>query len=110
MWAVDPYGEFRFSDATNKAQQVLFEGDQTALLWSILEKTLAGKTITTDEILGYVEDAGFLDKHMKAVLKQHEDLTLPPAKQIQVRDRKRDGNKRRKGTFPEGVVVTFPKV
>lgn len=109
MWAVNPEGEFRFSDATNPNQQVMFEGDQVMLLWPILRQAFFGKEVTTDQILEFVEDdTAFLDKHMKAALKEHEDPNLSASERILVRDVKADGKKRRKGTFPEGVYVRFP--
>lgn len=109
MWAVDPDGDFRFSDATNPDQQVLFGNYQTALLWPILLKSFVGREVLTNEIQEFVEDkTAFLDKHMKAALKEHENTELPKSERILVRDVKSDGAKRRRGTFPEGVYVIFP--
>jgi hypothetical protein len=109
MWAVDPDGDFNFSDATNPGQQVLFGSDQPSLLWPMLHAAFAGREVLTNEIKEFVEDkTAFLDKHMKAALKEHEDSALPAGKRILVRDLKADGKKRRKGTFPEGVYVAFP--
>lgn len=42
MWKVDPDGDFRFSDATNPNQLVLFEADPTALLLEELRREFAG--------------------------------------------------------------------
>lgn len=109
MWAVDPDGDFNFSDATNLDQRVLFGEDQTSLLWPILHKAFSRRKVVTNEIREFVEDkTAFLDKHMKAVLKEHEDSALPDSERIVVNDLKADGKKRRKGTFPDGVYVTFP--
>lgn len=109
MWAVDPDGDFNFSDATNPGQQVLFGGDHTSLLWPVLRAAFAGREVLKNEIQKFVEDkTAFLDKHMKAALKEHEDSALPASERILVRDLKADGKKRRRGTFPEGVYVTFP--
>ena len=109
MWAVDPQGEFRFSDATNVAQQVMFEGDQAELLWPLIKRAFSGKEVTTNKILEFVEDeTAFLDKHMKATLRQHELSSLPASERITVASRKTDGKTRKKGSFPEGVTVKFP--
>ncbi len=109
MWAVNPDGEFRFSDATNPSQQVLFGNYQTALLWHILHAKYAGKELLTDEIQLFVEDqTAFLEKHMKAVVREHESPTLPELERIRVKDTKADGSRRRKASFPAGVSVTFP--
>jgi hypothetical protein len=109
MWAVDPEGDFRFSDATDPGQDVLFGTDQTDLLWPILKNTFAGKEVTTDKIREFVEDkTAFLATHMKATLKEHESEGLPPNERIQVRNVKADGKTRRRGTFPDGVYLTFP--
>lgn len=109
MWATDPTGAFRFSDATDPHQQVLFGTDHPGMLWKILHKEFAGKGVLTNDVLKFVNDrTAFLDKHMKATLKEHENPALPSAQQIQVRELKTDGSKRRRGTFPDGVFVTFP--
>lgn len=109
MWAVDPEGEFRFSDVTDRAQQVLFGSDQPALLWPALREAFSGRVVLTDEIQQFVEDkTAFLDKHMKAALREHEDSAQPLRERIQVRDVKADGKRRMRGKFPKGVYVTFP--
>lgn len=108
MWAVDPQGEFRFSDATNPEQQIMFGGTDASLLWPILHEHFSGKTVNTDLILRFVEDGTpFLGKHMRAALKEHEDMKLPSTERIIVQDTKVDGTKRRKGSFPPGVLVRF---
>lgn len=109
MWAVDPEGEFSFSDATNQGQQIMFGNDQPELLWPILREAFAGREVLTEEIQTFVEDkTAYLDKHMKATLKEHENPSLPLSERVLVRDVKADGKRRKKGTFPKGVYVTFP--
>ncbi len=109
MWAVDPEGDFRFSDATNPGQSVLFGADQTELLWPILKMTFVGREMATERIRAFVEDkTAFLGTHMKAALKEHEGQDVPAQERIHVRNVKADGKNRRKGTFPDGVYVTFP--
>jgi hypothetical protein len=109
MWEVDPQGDFRFSDATNPNQQVLFDGRDTQSLWRALLENFAGQEATTDKIIEFVKDeTAFLKKHMNAALVEHENPNLPAAERIFVRDTKADGSKRRKGSFPPSVLVTFP--
>jgi three-Cys-motif partner protein len=108
MWATDADGNFRFSDATNPLQSVLFEADFTAPLWVILHSRFAGQEVLTDRILEFVNDeTAFLGKHMKATLKKHLD-EVQPSKRILVRATKADGKNWRRGSFPPGVFVTFP--
>ncbi len=107
MWAADTGGNFRFSDATNPLQSVLFESDFTAPLWAILHDRFAGQELTTDQISAFVNDnTAFLEKHMKATLRKH--LAEVSSKRIGVRAIKADGKKWKQGTFPKGVFVTFP--
>lgn len=109
MWEVDLKGEFRFSDATNPYQKVLFEPDPSNTLWPILQQHFAGQEVLTDLILRFVEeDTAFLETHMKATLKRHLDENLPFAERIAVRPKKANGKKWIKGTFPLGVFVKFP--
>jgi hypothetical protein len=46
----------------------------------------------------------FLDSHMKAALKKGEQDVF-----VVVNPLKADGKKRKKGTFPDEVLVSFPK-
>lgn len=109
MWAVDSKGEFRFSDATNPFQQVLFEADETIALWPILYEQFSGQEILTERILEFVNnETAFLETHMKATLRKHLAESLPLNQRISARETKADGKKWRSGTFPSGVFVTFP--
>ncbi len=70
----------------------------------------AGTEVLTDEILTFVNDeTAFLATHMKSALKRHCEATVAAAQRIEVRELKRDGKRWMRGTFPEGVYVTFPK-
>lgn len=109
MWDVDPRGEFRFSDSTNPQQKFFFEEDHADILWSILYQQFSGKEELTDSIITFVEEETlYLKKHMNTTLKEHLDESLPPNKRITVQDKKVDGKKWKRGTFPEGVFVKFP--
>jgi hypothetical protein len=108
MWAVDTNGQFRFSDATNSLQAVLFEADYAPMLWNIIHAEFAGKEVRTERILRFVNDeTAFLEKHMKATLKEHLDA-VSESERILVRPVKADGKNWRHGTFPPGVFVRFP--
>jgi three-Cys-motif partner protein len=108
MWRTDATGNFRFSDATNPLQPVLFEMDPTAPLWAILHGRFAGQEVLTDRILEFVNDkTAFLGKHMKATLKKHLNEGQP-SERILVKPIKEDGTKWVRGSFPNRVFVTFP--
>lgn len=103
FWKVDTSSGFRFSDATNPDQPVLFEIDETPKLAQELKSTFAAKRRSVAEIQKYVEnETAFVASHMRSALKQLEE-----AQQIQVEPVKVDGKKRHGKTFPEGVVVQF---
>lgn len=104
MWRIDPDGEFKFSDATNPNQMVLFETDTTSNLADLLRKQFVGKgQVTGSDVLKYVENnTAYLGKHMRAALKGEE-----AAKQILVEPFKTDGTKRRANSYPDGAKMTF---
>jgi hypothetical protein len=110
MWAVDSEGNYRFSDATDPHQQILFDVDFTAELWGILRRRYAGKEVKTEEIFDFVNnETAFLETHVKATLKGHLEESVPQEERIRVREFKADGTKWRKGSFPVGVFITFPQ-
>jgi three-Cys-motif partner protein len=104
FWKVDSSNGYHFSDATNANQLVLFEEDPSKSLAELLTTQFQGQRITVSVIQEYVEDhTPYLASHMKKAFRQLEEqdrLCVDPCKQ--------GGAKRKKGTFPEGVVVTFP--
>jgi hypothetical protein len=106
MWKVDPFGDFRFSDATNPDQQVLFTVSPTAGLASDLSSFFKGKPqLDVKHVERYVEDeTAYLRKHMREALN-----LLESSGGITVADKKSDGKKRRAGTFPNGTLVHFSK-
>lgn len=109
MFDVGDAGLYTFSDATDPSQQVLFGTDHAATLWPLLRSQFAGREVLTDVILEFVNDkTAFLATHMKATLKNHLAESVEPRQRIQVRPMKANGKKWIKGTFPEGVYVTFP--
>lgn len=104
MWKLNPEGEFRFSDATNRDQLVLFEKDTTSLLAEGLKREFAGKgRVTGCQVREFVEDkTPYLKKHMTQVLRQ-----LESAGQIQVEAQKSDGRSRRRNTYPNDARLRF---
>ncbi|MBI4383196.1 MAG: three-Cys-motif partner protein TcmP [Nitrospinae bacterium] len=105
MWAVDPNGEFRFSDATDPSQRVLFTElvDTTSLAKKLREK-FRGQGIRSIEVVcKYVEDeTAFLAKHARAVLKEEET-----ADRVRVEPLLSDGKKRRTNTYWNKSMITF---
>ena len=106
FWRIDATGRFRFSDATNPGQLVLFELDPSNTLAETLGQKYVRQTVTVEQIeLFIVNQTPFLGKHMRSALK-----ILESNRQITVRPWRADGNKRRAGTFPKEVVVAFQGV
>ena len=104
MWKVDPAGEFRFSDATDPNQLVLFESDPTAILAKELEDHFRGKgMVLVETVRKYVEnETAYLKKHMGNALQQEEG-----AGRIKVEPKKAGGQKRRANTYPDAARITF---
>lgn len=104
FWKVDSSTGYHFSDATNANQLVLFEVDPSKDLAELLSLQFQGRKTTISVIQEFVEDhTPYLASHMKKALRQLEEqdrLCVDPLKQ--------GGDKRKKTTFPEDVVVTFP--
>ncbi len=107
MWGVDPQGNFRFSDATNQQQQIMFDNFMPDFLWNDLFQKFRGQKVLTETIIKFVEDeTPYLGKHARQTLKEYEERESYP--KIQVSSTKANGDKRKKGSFPEGVPITFP--
>lgn len=105
MWQVDLEGDFAFSDATDPTQEVLFRKEHDKDLFSILRRVFGGQTIQVAQIRTFVRDqTAYIDKHMISSLRFAE-----PAGAIQVAPAKFDGSKRRKNSFPDDALITFPQ-
>jgi three-Cys-motif partner protein len=104
MWKVDPDGEFRFSDATNPSQLVLFEADPTAPLLEELRRQFAGKGIVTGrQIRKFVENkTAYLKSHMTAALRLEEK-----AGRLKGEATKVDGQRRNRNTYPDGARISL---
>lgn len=107
MWKVDNAGDFRFSDGTDPNQMSLI-GTRTAFeLCRELANRFRGQTVYSDELLTHTRDnTPYLKRHYSEALKLLEAGECREEK-IEVDPIKRDGKKRRRGTFPEGVRITF---
>ena len=98
MWRVDPDGEYRFSDATNPDQAVLFESNVTPILIDQLRAQFKGRgAITCLELRRFVENkTPFLKKHMTSALRQEEACARIAVDTIKI-----DGKIRRANTYPD---------
>lgn len=104
MWKVDPDGDFRFSDATNPGQLVLFEADPTSVLAAQVRDEFREKgTVTGFQVRTFVEDrTAYLKKHMTSALKQEEE-----SGHLKVDELKTDKKRRRANTFPDEARLTW---
>jgi three-Cys-motif partner protein len=103
MWKVDSEGDFRFSDATDPSQQILFRADHAKRLFEILTRSFNGQTVDVSLVRKFVQDqTGYVDKHATQSLTYGEQNS-----KLLVNDIKADGKNRKKNTFPPGTIVTF---
>ncbi len=104
MWAVDPQGTFRFSDKTDPNQAVLMGPDPGGELSSAVLERFAGRTVDACEVKAWVVTGTIYRKpHLTAVLK-----TAESGGTIAVNRLKRDRSRRKRGTYPDGTIITFP--
>jgi hypothetical protein len=103
MWRVDSEGDFRFSDSTDPNQTTLFRADHTESLLKRLIKRFGPSSLDVSVIKRYVlDETEFIEKHMRNSLKFGEENGI-----LLVKTQKVNGSKRKKGTFPDGTLVTF---
>jgi len=105
MWALDPEGKFSFSDATDPEQKVLFgRGCEPAPSNQILRLFAANQRIPVKDIISFIEDKTiYLKKHVKAALRK-----LESEERILVHPVKSGGQKRKRHSFPDDVLIDFP--
>ena len=106
MWRADPDGHYRFSDATDPDQAVLFR-EATFVperLLIRLKATYEGRrSVPVSELCDWtLTDTPYLDGHTKAALRLGEAQGVLSAHAL-----KQDGTGRRAGSFPPGVLVDF---
>ena len=99
MWRVDPGGSFRFSDATDTSQPVLFQPTpDRALLRRLIVRQFAGKQVGVGDIEKFViEETPFLSTHYKKVLAALEADGMVSAFDAPA--------KRRAGTYPNARLI-----
>lgn len=104
MWTIDPSGGFRFSDATNPNQLVLFEVDPIPELMQLLQKNFKDKGLISCMIIkNFVEEeTSFIKKHMTEAMKKLENENKIVANEL-----KSDGGKRRAKTYPDNAFFRF---
>ena len=104
MWSVDTTGGFRFSDATDPSQMVLFSEDPTPqLLDRILNRFDGEEDTVVQEIRDWIiAETAFLPKHMKAALRLGEEQG-----RFYVYSKKTNQQTRRAGSFPPDAIINF---
>lgn len=104
MWRVDLLGHFRFSDATNPSQTVLFTEPSIGELASSITARFAGRgPLAAAEVRVFVEnETAYLKKHMTAALQDLEQNG-----RLRVQPTKSDGTKRRAKSYPDNAMLKF---
>lgn len=103
FWKLDSERGYKFSDRTDPNQQVLFELDPSGDLAQILKKQFNETTQLAEKVISFVEDeTAYISSHARKALSKLENKS-----EISVDDMKVDGTKRRKGSFPVGVIIHF---
>jgi three-Cys-motif partner protein len=103
FWKVDPDSGFKFSDATNPSQMVLFRTDPIPALARLIAQKYVSQSVITDQIRCFVEEETiYVTSHMKKAL-----MSLEAEERIKVDALKIDSKKRIKNSFPDGVKITF---
>lgn len=103
FWKVDNQSGFKFSDRTNPNQPVLFELDPSVDLAKTLKTKFSGTTQRSEDVISFVEDeTAYIETHAKKAL-----IHLENVNEISIERIKSNGAKRRKGTFPPGVIIHF---
>ncbi len=103
FWRVDPSSGFSFSDRTNPDQLILFQLDPSEDLAKDLLSRFLEKVLTAYIVREYVEnETPYIKSHMTKAL-----ILLEERGQIHVEAYKQDGKKRKRGTYPDSVIVHF---
>ena len=100
MWASDQLGEFRFSDATDPSQAVLFDEPNYRPLRDEVFKRFRGQTVRVEDLESFlIQETAFRETHLrKQVLTPFENERL-----IAVNAKP----ERRRGQFPAGTRISF---
>lgn len=108
MWGIDDSGDYTFSDGIGPGQRNLFRGDIGRCLAIPLLQRFATSEVTAGQVLDWIRyESDYLERHGREALKLLE-TTGVDGRKISVDLVKRDGKKRRRGTFPADTVIRFP--
>ena len=101
MWKVDDSGEFRFSDATDPNQFVLFEREPpTDRLRALIKDHFAGRSVAFAEVNDWVlTETAFREAHVKGALKSLE-TAKPPLLSVP-----NAPANRRRATYPDPTLM-----
>lgn len=105
MWKAAPVGEFKYSDLSNPVQKNMFEETFEEQYARQLSDSLyvrhKGSSVTKEQLLNDLAwDPICIERHLTKALRILENENTPP-KIIGV------ANRKRRGTYPEGSVITF---
>ena len=101
FWKIDSSSGFKFSDATNPNQLILFDIDPSEDLSKYLIKAFRGQRVLSENVITFVEnETPFTSKHARSALKYLEQNEI-----IAVNAYKINGTKRRKGYFAQGTII-----
>jgi three-Cys-motif partner protein len=104
MWAVDPAGAFRFSDATVPSQTVMFDPEPNfTLLRRQVQTQFAGRTVDIADVVRFViEETAFKATHLRRRVLAPMEREQPPSIHIPAAS-----PRRRRGEFPPGTQIQF---
>lgn len=105
MWKADESGEFRFSDADEQQAKFQFQSHEDNL-WKRLMQEFAGKEVSGANVSKFVElETLYLNKHKTKALQKYESDSIDENRRIVVSGRKN----KRKGVYPDSVLIKFPE-
>lgn len=103
MWRVDPLGEFRFSDASDPDQLVMYADQVDLPLAEALAKRFAGRMVRGFDVRLHVEDeTPYLNRHKTAALGR-----LEADRRLRVEGVQANGKKRRARSYPDECEMQF---
>lgn len=106
MWKVDESGAFRFSDATDPNQIVLFEsGPDAADLQRRILEAFRGQSVPIERLETFVvEKTPYRETHLRKFALIPMEAAVPAQLEVVTGSRPR-----KKGTYPRGSTVRFVK-
>jgi three-Cys-motif partner protein len=104
MWKVDEGGTFQFSDATDPAQNVLFEaGPDVADLRAKLIAAFHDKSVSIEALEEFVlANTPYRETHLRKPILVPMEKAIPPGIAVISAP-----SKRKRGQFPPGTVIKF---